>query len=49
MAHNLNFRVIAEGVDTEAELDFLRQYKCDAMQGFLLSRPLPAAELENFF
>jgi EAL domain-containing protein (putative c-di-GMP-specific phosphodiesterase class I)/ActR/RegA family two-component response regulator len=49
IAHNLKFRVIAEGVDTEAELDFLRQYKCDAMQGFLLSRPLPAAELENFF
>ncbi|MBD2167313.1 EAL domain-containing response regulator [Calothrix membranacea FACHB-236] len=49
MAHKLNIRVIAEGVDTEAELDFLRQSNCDAMQGFLLSRPLPAAELENFF
>ncbi|BAY65199.1 response regulator receiver modulated diguanylate phosphodiesterase [Calothrix brevissima NIES-22] len=49
MAHNLNLRIIAEGVDTEAELDFLRQNNCDAMQGFLLSRPLPAAELENFF
>ncbi|OUL27978.1 diguanylate cyclase [Nostoc sp. RF31YmG] len=49
MAHRLNLRVVAEGVDTEAELDYLRQYNCDAMQGFLLSRPLPAAELENFF
>jgi len=49
MAHKLNIRVIAESVDTEAELDFLRQSNCDAMQGFLLSRPLPAAELENFF
>ncbi|BAY24638.1 putative diguanylate phosphodiesterase [Calothrix sp. NIES-2100] len=49
MAHNLDFQVIAEGIDTEAELDFLRQNNCDAMQGFLLSRPLPAAELENFF
>ncbi|MDZ8053632.1 MAG: EAL domain-containing protein [Aulosira sp. ZfuVER01] len=49
MAHSLNLRVVTEGVDTEAELDFLRQYHCDAMQGFLLSRPLPAAELENFF
>ncbi|OUL32981.1 diguanylate cyclase [Nostoc sp. T09] len=49
MAHSLNLRVVAEGLDTEAELDFLRQYNCDAMQGFLLSRPLPAAELENFF
>jgi EAL domain-containing protein (putative c-di-GMP-specific phosphodiesterase class I) len=49
MAQNFNFRVIAEGIDTEAELDFLRQNNCDAMQGFLLSRLLPAAELENFF
>ncbi|MBW4561781.1 MAG: EAL domain-containing response regulator [Mojavia pulchra JT2-VF2] len=49
MAHNQNLRVVAEGVDTEAELSFLRQHNCDAIQGFLLSRPLPAAELENFF
>ncbi|WP_414526908.1 EAL domain-containing protein [Nodularia chucula] len=49
MAHNLNLQVIAEGVETEFELSFLRQNKCDAMQGFLFSRPLPAAELENFF
>ncbi|MDZ7960957.1 MAG: EAL domain-containing response regulator [Aulosira sp. DedQUE10] len=49
MAHQLNIRVIAESVDTEAELEFLRQSNCDAMQGFILSRPLPAAELENFF
>ncbi|MBW4556528.1 MAG: EAL domain-containing response regulator [Trichormus sp. ATA11-4-KO1] len=48
MAHNLQMQVIAEGVETEAELNFLRQNNCDAMQGFLFSRPLPAAELENF-
>ncbi|MBE9051443.1 EAL domain-containing response regulator [Nostocales cyanobacterium LEGE 11386] len=48
MAHNLHMQVIAEGVETEAELNFLRQNNCDAMQGFLFSRPLPAAELENF-
>lgn len=48
MAHNLNMRVIAEGVETEAELYFLQQNKCDAMQGFLFSRPLPATEFENF-
>ncbi|MCX7592578.1 MAG: EAL domain-containing response regulator, partial [Fischerella sp.] len=41
MGHNLNLQVIAEGVETEAELDFLRQYQCDAMQGILFSRPLP--------
>jgi EAL domain-containing protein (putative c-di-GMP-specific phosphodiesterase class I)/CheY-like chemotaxis protein len=48
MAHNLNMSVVAEGVETEAELSFLRQENCDAMQGFLFSRPLPAAEFENF-
>ncbi|MEH2055045.1 MAG: EAL domain-containing response regulator [Nostoc sp.] len=48
MAHNLNLNVVAEGVETEAELDFLRQYNCNSMQGFLFSRPLPAAEFEKF-
>ncbi|MBW4645913.1 MAG: EAL domain-containing response regulator [Goleter apudmare HA4340-LM2] len=49
MAHNLHLQVIAEGVATEAELSFLREHNCDAVQGSLLSHPLPAAELENFF
>jgi EAL domain-containing protein (putative c-di-GMP-specific phosphodiesterase class I)/CheY-like chemotaxis protein len=48
MAHNLNLQVVAEGVETESELSFLRENNCDAMQGFLFSRPLPAVELENF-
>lgn len=48
MAHNMNMRVIAEGVETEAELYFLKQNKCDAVQGLLFSRSLPAVELENF-
>jgi EAL domain-containing protein (putative c-di-GMP-specific phosphodiesterase class I)/CheY-like chemotaxis protein len=48
MAHNLNLEVVAEGVETESELSFLRENNCDAMQGFLFSRPLPAVELENF-
>ncbi|WP_193197677.1 EAL domain-containing response regulator [Nostoc sp. MG11] len=48
MADNLNLHVVAEGVETEAELAFLRQHNCSAMQGFLFSRPLPAAEFENF-
>ncbi|GAA6623632.1 EAL domain-containing protein [Scytonema sp. NUACC26] len=47
MAHNLNLKVIAEGVETEQELEFLRAYNCDAMQGFLFSRPLPASEFEK--
>ncbi|MEH1872345.1 EAL domain-containing response regulator [Nostoc sp.] len=48
MAHNLNLDVVAEGVETEAELDFLRQHNCNSMQGFLFSRPLPGAEFEKF-
>ncbi len=47
MAHNLNIKVIAEGVETEQELEFLRTHECDAMQGFLFSRPLPAPEFEK--
>ncbi|MGF2038307.1 MAG: EAL domain-containing response regulator [Nostoc sp. CmiVER01] len=49
MAHNLNLDVVAEGVETEAELAFLRQHNCNSMQGFLFSRPLPAAEFEKFY
>lgn len=48
MAHNLNLDVVAEGVETEAELAFLRQHNCNFMQGFLFSRPLPASEFEKF-
>ena len=48
MAHNLNLDVIAEGVETEAELAFLRQHNCNSMQGFLFSHPLSAAEFEKF-
>jgi EAL domain-containing protein (putative c-di-GMP-specific phosphodiesterase class I)/AmiR/NasT family two-component response regulator len=48
MAHQLNLSVIAEGVETEAELDFLLQNKCNHVQGYLFSRPLPQAEFENF-
>jgi diguanylate cyclase (GGDEF)-like protein len=47
LAHNLNLKVTAEGVETHAELAFLSQQQCDAMQGYLFSRPVPAAELET--
>ena len=47
MAHQLNLKVIAEGVETEAELAFLVENNCDEVQGYLLSRPLPTKEWEK--
>ncbi len=48
MGHNLNLQMIAEGVETESELEFLQKYNCDAMQGFLFSRPVAAGEFKKF-
>jgi diguanylate cyclase (GGDEF)-like protein/PAS domain S-box-containing protein len=45
MAHSLKMRVIAEGVETRAQLEYLRRHRCDEIQGFHFSRPLPATEL----
>lgn len=47
MAHNLRLDVIAEGVETKEQLDFLRTCGCDAMQGYLFSRPVPADEING--
>lgn len=44
MAHRLGLRVVAEGVETEAQLDHLRHLQCDEVQGYLLSRPVPGDE-----
>lgn len=40
MAHEMNMKVVAEGVETLEQLNFLRKHKCDAMQGFYFSRPV---------
>ena len=47
MAHNLNRAVVAEGVEIEEHLDFLRAQGCEELQGYLFCRPLPAASFEN--
>jgi diguanylate cyclase (GGDEF)-like protein len=45
LGHKLNLRVIAEGVETEQQRDFLRANECDEMQGYLFSRPVGADEI----
>ncbi len=49
MAHRLNYRVIAEGVETREQLDFLRKRGCDVAQGYYFSRALPAREFVQFY
>ncbi len=48
LAHNLNMTVIAEGVETEKQMDILQKLKCEEMQGYLLSPPLAPDEFREF-
>ncbi|QYF95711.1 EAL domain-containing protein [Massilia sp. PAMC28688] len=45
MAHSMKMRVIAEGVESRAQMAYLRRHRCDEIQGFHFSRPLPAREM----
>ncbi|SFH95568.1 diguanylate cyclase/phosphodiesterase with PAS/PAC and GAF sensor(s) [Pseudomonas syringae] len=45
MAHNLKLKVVAEGIETSAQLAFLRRHRCDVGQGYLFDRPIPGEEL----
>jgi len=49
LAHGLNLKVVAEGVETEEQSRLLHLLNCDEMQGFLFSRPVPAEEFERKF
>lgn len=47
LAHNLRMTVIAEGVETEGQANYLRQQRCDEIQGYYFSRPLPLGDFEQ--
>ncbi|ARU61104.1 hypothetical protein CBW65_08525 [Tumebacillus avium] len=47
LAQNLRLKVVAEGVETEEQFRYLRDHRCDELQGFLFSRPVPAEEFEE--
>lgn len=49
MSRQLGLTVIAEGVETKAQVEFLRSHDCDEIQGFLISKPIPAPEFEEKF
>jgi EAL domain-containing protein (putative c-di-GMP-specific phosphodiesterase class I) len=48
LGHSLGLTVIAEGAETQAQIDFLRREGCDEVQGYFYSRPIPAADVKTF-
>lgn len=49
LAQNLGLNVIAEGVETQAQLEYLRTMGCDEVQGFLLAKPVPIEDMVTYF
>ena len=47
LAHKMGLNIIAEGVEYSEQFDFLKEHKCDKVQGFLFSKPIPAVEFEK--
>lgn len=49
LGHNLKLKVVAEGVETNEQLEFLKGEKCNHVQGFLFSKPMPFTDMTNLF
>jgi len=47
MAHSLNFKVVAEGVEIVDQLELLRTFNCDAIQGYIFSKPVTPSEFRK--
>jgi EAL domain-containing protein (putative c-di-GMP-specific phosphodiesterase class I) len=47
LAHSMKLKVLAEGVETQEQLDYLRAEKCDHLQGYYFSRPVPAIQIDD--
>jgi EAL domain-containing protein (putative c-di-GMP-specific phosphodiesterase class I) len=48
LAHSLGLKVLAEGVETRTQAEFLRRHHCDVLQGYYFSPPVPADEIDDF-
>jgi EAL domain-containing protein (putative c-di-GMP-specific phosphodiesterase class I) len=49
LAHNLGYRVVAEGVENQETLDLLAVLGCDSIQGYFISRPMSVAQTDRWF
>ena len=49
MAHSLGIKVVAEGVETKVQFDYLKHFNCDEIQGYYFSQPLDVEEAQRFF
>ena len=47
LAHSLNMKVLAEGIENEVQLEFMRRHDCDEIQGFFFSRPIKSEEMTS--
>lgn len=48
LAHNLRLHVIAEGVETQTQVDFLKKYQCDSLQGYYFSQPMNSSMMQQY-